>query len=118
MKRMVDRRQDHADAKADAAGALTDRREGEVRRTVVRPHRAEVVLGKPHAVEALLFGIGDLVQRLVDALRLTLRGPRLRHLDLIEQANSHPARSAGYGDHSNGERIAQNETGRRPLARS
>src|SRR3954467_8118159 len=58
-------------------------------------------LGKPHAVEALLFGIGDLLQRLVDALRLTLRGPRLRHLDLVEQANSHPTRSAGCRNHSN-----------------
>ena len=89
MQRVVDRRQHHADAEADRAGALADRRQGQVRGAVVRPHRAEVMLGEPHALEALLLGIGDLLQGLVDALRFTGRGPGLGNLDLVEQANSH-----------------------------
>jgi hypothetical protein len=68
VQRMVDRGQDHADAQADAACALADGSKSKVRGAVVRPYRAEVMLRKPHAREALLFGEGDLFQCLVDAL--------------------------------------------------
>jgi hypothetical protein len=61
VQRVVDRGQHHADAEADRAGALTDRREGQVRGAVVRPNRAEVMLRKPHALEALLLGVGNLL---------------------------------------------------------
>ena len=53
MQRVVDRRQHHADAETDPAGALAHRREREIRRAVVRPHRAEVMLGEPHAGKTL-----------------------------------------------------------------
>src|SRR5215467_5732698 len=85
----MDRGEYHADTQADSAGALADRRQGQVRGAVVRPHRAEVMLGEPHALKALLLGIGDLVEGFVDALRFAGWGPRLRNLDLVEQANSH-----------------------------
>src|SRR5712691_12863703 len=86
---VVDRREDDADPQADRAGALADRRQRQVGGAVVRPHRAEMVLGEPHALKALLFGVGDLLERLMDALRLAGGGPGLGHLDLIEETNSH-----------------------------
>src|SRR6516225_7493362 len=95
MQRMVNGRQHHADAEPDRAGALADRRQGEVRCAVVRPHRAEMMLGEPHALEALLLGIGNLLQGLVDALRFAGRGPGFGDLDLVEQANSHETISRG-----------------------
>jgi hypothetical protein len=89
VQRVVDRGQHHADAEADRAGALTYRRKGQVRGAVVRPNRAEVMLRKPHALEALLLGVGNLLERFMDALRFTGRGPGFGNLDLVEQANSH-----------------------------
>src|SRR5256714_784878 len=95
VQRMVDRRQHDADAEADALGALADRRQCQVRRAVVRPYRAEMVLGKPHGREALLLGKRNLLERLIDALRFALRGPRFGNLDLIEKTQSHRALRAG-----------------------
>jgi hypothetical protein len=46
--------------------------------------QAEMVFGKPDAVEALLLGERNLLERLADAPCLALRGPWFWHLDLIE----------------------------------
>jgi hypothetical protein len=89
VQRMMDRRQHHTDAETDPAGALADRCQCQVGGAVMRPHRAEVMLGKPDAGEALLLGIGDLLEGFVDALRFTGGRPGFWHLDLIEQANAH-----------------------------
>ena len=89
MQRVVNWREYYTDTKADGAGALADRRKRQVRSAVVRPHRTKVVLREPHAFKALFFGIGDLLQRFVDALRFTVRGPGFGDLDLVEQTNSH-----------------------------
>src|SRR5215469_12654279 len=86
----MDRRQHHADAEADLAGALADRGKRQVRGTVVRPHRAKMMLGKPYARKALLLGKRNLLQRLVDALRFTRPRPGLGDLNLVKQANPHP----------------------------
>src|SRR5262245_25320665 len=94
---MVNRGQDHANAKTDAAGALTDRRQGEVRRAVVRPDGTEVVLGKPHAGKAHLLGVGDLLQGFIDTLGFTLRGPGFGDLNLVKQAKAHRILSCGSG---------------------
>jgi hypothetical protein len=48
-----------------------------------------MVLGKPDAPKTHFFGIGNLLERLVDALRLAVRGPGFRNLNLIKQADSH-----------------------------
>src|SRR5262249_30325567 len=56
---------------------------------VVRPHRAEVMFGEPHALKALLLGIGDLVEGFINALRFTAGSPGFGYLNLVEQANSH-----------------------------
>src|SRR5712691_628630 len=88
---VVDRREDDADPQADRAGALADRRQRQIGGAVVRPHRAEMMLGEPHALKALLLGVGDLFERLMDALRFTRRGPGFGNLDLVEKANSHRA---------------------------
>src|SRR6516165_8495734 len=89
MQRVVDRGEHDPDAEADRAGALADRREGEVGSAVVRPHRAEMMLRKPYALKALLLGERDLLQGFIDALRFTRRSPGFGHLNLVEQANSH-----------------------------
>ena len=89
MQRVVDRRQHHADTEPDRAGPLTDGGKSEVGGAVMRPYGSKVMLGKPHAFETLPFGIGDLLQGFVDALRLARRAPRFWYLDLVKQANSH-----------------------------
>src|SRR5215831_4392317 len=86
---MVDRSQHYSNTEADPAGALADRSKGEIRRAIVRPHRTEVMFGKPHARKALLLGVGNLIQGLVDALRLAGGGPGLGNLNLVEQADPH-----------------------------
>ena len=86
---VVNGRQDHANAEADAAGTLAHRREGEVRGADMRPHGAEVMLRKPDARKAHLLGVGNLLQRFIDALGFTLGRPGFRHLNLVKQANSH-----------------------------
>src|SRR5271165_2636451 len=47
------------------------------------------MLGEPHAFEALLLGVGNLLQGFVDALGFTGWGPGFGNLNLVEQANSH-----------------------------
>jgi len=89
VQRVVNGSEDHTNAQANTAGALTDCRESEVGSAVVRPHRAEVVFGKPHTGKALFFGKRDLLQSFVDAFGLTGCSPRFRDLNLIEQADSH-----------------------------
>jgi hypothetical protein len=81
--------QDHANAEADAAGALAHGGESEVRGAIMRPHGAEVMLRKPDTRKALLFGVRNLLQGFIDALRFTLGGPGFGHLNLVKQANSH-----------------------------
>ncbi len=61
----------------------------------MRPHRAEVMLRKPHARKALLFGVGNLFEGLVDALGFTGWGPGFGNLNLVKQANSHGTFSCG-----------------------
>ena len=91
VQRVVDRRQHDANAKANLAGALAHRCKCEVGGAVVRPHRAEMVFGKPHARKTLLFGIGNLLQRFMDPLGFTGPWPGLRNLDLVKETNSHGA---------------------------
>jgi len=48
-----------------------------------------MMLGEPHALKPLLLGVGNLLERLMDALD-SLEGVQgFRNLDLVEQANSH-----------------------------
>ena len=94
VQRMVDRRQNHADSQPDAGRTLADGRQGQVWRTVMRPHRPEVVLGKPNAVEALLLGVRNLLQRLPEPPGLGLGAPGFRDLYLIEQSEFHSILSA------------------------
>jgi hypothetical protein len=53
------------------------------------------MLRKPHALKPLLLGVWDLLQRFIDALRLTGWSPRFGDLDLVEKANSHQIVSCG-----------------------
>jgi hypothetical protein len=99
---MVNGREDDANAEADAARALTHGRQGKVRGAIVRPHWAEVMLGKPHAGKPHLLGVGNLLERFIDALGFTLRGPGFGHLNLVKQANTHVILSCcvqGMGAH-------------------
>jgi hypothetical protein len=103
----MDRSQDYTNAEADTAGALTDCREGKVRGAVVRPNGAEVMLRKPNARKALLFGEGNLFQRFVDALGFAGCGPGFGDLNLIVQANSHGTVSSEVPEIATATRIPQ-----------
>src|SRR6185437_3310944 len=95
VQRMMNRRQNDADAQANPAGSLTDRGKRQVRGAIMRPHRTKMMLGKPDAGKALLLGEGNLFQSLIDALGFTGWGPGFGHLDLVEQTQFHGTASFG-----------------------
>src|SRR5207244_2599553 len=83
-------RQEHdAVPDADLPCPLRDGREEDLGRGGVGELREEVVLDRPHGVEAEPVGERDLLERLVVAAVLAARVVRLRDLELVEQVELH-----------------------------
>src|SRR5262249_39963047 len=92
------RRGDDAEAEADVLRALRAGGQEDLGGGRVRVLLEEVVLDLPHRVVAELVGELDLVERLLQEPLLGVSVPRPRELMLVEDAESHEARSlAGAG---------------------
>ena len=89
--RVVELRHADDDAVADADVLRLHRAGGEEQlgRRAVRVLLQEVVLDRPHRVEAELVGQADLLQRVQVHLPLGLVGPRPRYRQLVEDAELH-----------------------------
>src|SRR3954447_13526904 len=86
---MVRRQLHDAVTEADVLGALAGRREEDLGSGRVRVLLEEVVLDLPRVVVAKLVGQLDLVERVLHELVFAARAPRLRELQLIENAELH-----------------------------
>ena len=85
---------DDAVADADVLRQHRARGEEQLRRRAVRVLLEEVVLDRPHRVEAQLVGQLHLLERVVVHRALGLAGPRPRHRELVEDSEFHLLASA------------------------
>jgi hypothetical protein len=81
--------QHYAMTDSHTAGALADRAEEDFGRGAVRVLGQKMVLHAPYSVEAHLLSQLDLGDRLPISVVLAQRMPRLGHLQLVNQGNSH-----------------------------
>src|SRR5271166_6261995 len=87
---IVPRRQQHDSVtEPNLLGALTGRREKNLRRRRMRVFLEEVMLHFPHVIDAELVREFDLVERVLEQLQLRALLPRTRQLMLIKGSQLH-----------------------------